>query len=545
MKTIISVLISCTALLLAGCSRSPASFAELLQTELPYADELQAALDEGVQSTGVVGVSAAIIVDGEGIWSGVSGESYPGHPVAPDMLFDMGSAGKMLVGPLVVKLAEEGLLSLDDPIRDYLPDFPYADGDITIRQLLNHTSGLYMMVNSPNGPFRTPFAQIDHQKWWTIAEIFTDLGGEPYHPPGQGYCYTQAGYQIATLIVEEVTGETTAEQIRTRLLDPLDIDGMVLDYTAPLPGGFEIAHPWLDLDYDGEYEDIHNYSRNWITSLSRIYSHTTAQDFAIWGHALFTGEVLNQESMDLLLDFYRTDDWCGDEAFLIGYGMGVQDFNPAITHGQPAWGHLGSIQGSRAMLAHLHQQGITMVVLTNTDTDNAMAVVDRLIGTVLDHAARAITSPTTLEIEPVSQPPDQVNVIETFQKETLFCEHSPTFEVKAGPADWIDISLEWVVGANETIAEEVWPLHEHTITINAQEIENLEAYTHDVIQYSVLCPDESLEIWAKGYTLYLPPLPGGTYEIVWHSEVTEDFNNGWVDYTPGNYLEIRTILIVE
>jgi len=392
-KTIFGILLLSSIIVLAGCNRHPLSFEETLATELPYAEELQEKLDSAMQLTDVIGVSAAIIVDGAGMWTGTSGESYPGKPVTTDMLFDLGSAGKLLAGPLMVKLMEDGLISLDDPINKYLPDFPYADGDITIRQLLNHTSGLYMMVDSPNGPFRKPYSEINHEKRWTIDEIFTHLGGEPYHAPGSGYCYTQAGYQISTLIVEEVTSSTMDEQIQTRLLDPLGINGMYLDYSKPLPENLEIVHSWLDLDGDGNYDDIHTFSQNWIDSLSRIYYHSRARDFAVWGHALFSGKVLNQTSMDVLLDFYRTDDWCGDDAFLIGYGMGVQEFNPAISSGQPAWGHLGSIQGARTYLAHLYQQGITIVIMINTDTDNAMPIVDGLLGVVLNHRDKESLEP--------------------------------------------------------------------------------------------------------------------------------------------------------
>jgi len=272
---------------LPGCHSRSLSFEETMTTELAYSEALQAALDSALQATDVRGASATIIVEGEGMWAGVTGESYPGRPVTPDMLFDAGSAGKMLMGPLMVKLAEDGLIGLDDPISKYLPDFPYADGSITIRQLLNHTSGLYMMVNHPDGPFRQPFAEIDHEKWWSIDEIFTSLGGEPTYAPGEGYCYTQAGYQIATLIVEAVTGSTTAEQIQTRLLDPLNIDGMLLDFSRPVPGHVELAHPWVDIDFDGDYEDVNDRSRNWNASLSRIYYYTNPADFAIWGACPF------------------------------------------------------------------------------------------------------------------------------------------------------------------------------------------------------------------------------------------------------------------
>lgn len=531
-------------LLLSGCSQSSAH-------ELPYTAELQDVLDSARESAGLIGVSAAIVVPGYEPWLGVSGDSYPGQPITNDMLFDMGSAGKILLGPLMVKLAGDGLISLDDPIRKYLPDFPYANGDITIRQLLNHTSGLYMMTNAPDGPFRKPFAQIDHEKWWTIDEIFTVLGGEPVHAPGEGYCYTQAGYQIATLIVEAVTGATVAEQIQARLLDPLGIDGMLLDFSQPVPEGLEIAHPWFDLDGDGEYEDIHPYSRNWIASLSRIYFYVSAGDLARWGHALLTGEALSQESMDILLDFYRSDDWCGDENFLVGYGMGVQDFNPALTRGQPAWGHLGSIHGYRAFLGHLPQQGLTLAVMTNTDSDNAIVVVDRLLEILLENSGAAnpdaaIENLQPVAVDPVKQPPADASVFETFQKQSLFCDQDPHWSLTATPQDWIDISLEWVVGADPAKAENAWSYHAHTITINGEEIPDLERFTHEATNYMVACPDGGpLDIWAQGLSLYLPPLSAGTYEIKWFSQITGEFDNGWVTYEPGDYMEILATLTIE
>jgi hypothetical protein len=61
----------------------------------------------------------------------------------------------------------------------------------------------------------------------------------------------------------------------------------------------------------------------------------------------------------------------------------------------------------------------------------------------------------------------------------------------------------------------------------------------------VTCPDATLEIWARGLSIYLPPLPEGEYEIRWYSEITGRFNNGWVDYRPGNFMEIMAQLTVE
>lgn len=540
------LLLALFGFLLAGCQGRSLSFAETITTELAFSDELQTALNSALEATDVHGASAAVIVEGDGMWAGATGESYPGRPTTPDMLFDTGSAGKMLMGPLMVKLAEDGLIGLDDPISKYLPDFPYADGSITIRQLLNHTSGLYMVVNHPEGPFRQPYAQIDHEKWWTIDEIFTTLGGESTHEPGEAYCYTQAGYQIATLIVEAVTGSTAAEQIQTRLLDPLNINDMLLDFSKPVPDQVELAHPWVDIDFDGNYEDVNDQSRNWIASLSRIYYYATPTDFAIWGHALFTGEVLNQSSMDEMLDFYRTDDWCGDDFFLTGYGLGVMEFTPTLTHGEPAWGHLGSIPGYRAYLAHLHQQGITIAIMANTDTNDLLPFIDGLLAEILVQTGNVAEVEPPLQLNVVTMQPPDVPIVQATSKEALFCQQTPHYEVEATPEAWINISLDWIVGTDEARAEEAWQhFTPHTITVNGQSIEIPGESIYGPEPYSVDCPDDTIEVWSKGLSLYLPPLPEGTYEIIWYSEVHEPFNNGFTDYKAGNYMELTTELAVK
>jgi D-alanyl-D-alanine carboxypeptidase len=366
---------------------------------LPYAADLQDVLDRTRQAAQVMGVSAAIVVPDYGPWVGVSGESYPGRPVTPDMLFDMGSAGKLVMAALVLDLCEDGLLSLDDPVSKYLPPYPNVDGSITIRQLVTHTSGLYDLVSHPGGPFRVPYDSIDFAKWWSIEEIFTTLGGEPYFASGAGFHYTQAGYQLATLIVEQVTGSTVAVEIQRRLLDPLGLDGMLLDFSQPVPTRFEIAHPWVDPDGDGTPDDVFARSRNWIASLSRILFYTRAEDFAVWTHALFDGEVLQAASLDTMLAMVHPTPAELGSPLLVDYGLGVMDLNPQILRGERTLGHLGSIPGYRAFVGHFVDRGVTMVVLYNSDTDEGFAIVDGLLGTVLDHLGETASGGVAREPE--------------------------------------------------------------------------------------------------------------------------------------------------
>ena len=375
--------------LLTACGQPAASPAPMSEVEPELARKLQDTLDHAFAESGAIGVSVAVIMPGERIWTGASGDSHPGQPITEEMLFDMGSAGKMLAAPMMLDLAEEGLLSLDDPIDRYIDPPPGVDGSIPIRLLLNHTSGLANMVEHPGSPFRNPYNEIDFERWWTIDEIFTELGSEPYFPPGEGWHYSQAGYQIATLIVEEVTGSTMAEQIQSRLLDPLGIQGMVLDFSKPLPSDATIAHNWVDTEGDGSPEDVSDRSRNWIASLSRILYYTTAEDFGRWGHALFTGEVLEPGSLNQMLTFIRPEDYGNEPPIFSGYGLGVVEWIPQLLHGESGYGHSGSIPGYRAFMAHLPERDLTIVVLSNSDKEQELGeIIDALLAVVLDNPAQ-------------------------------------------------------------------------------------------------------------------------------------------------------------
>jgi len=106
--------------------------------------KLQETLDREIQKSGARGVSAAVIFPDREIWTGVSGFSHDTVSMEPDMLFAIGSITKNVVAANILKLAEEGALSLDDPLSEWLPAYAHIDSAITIRQLLNHTSGIYM-----------------------------------------------------------------------------------------------------------------------------------------------------------------------------------------------------------------------------------------------------------------------------------------------------------------------------------------------------------------------------------------------------------------
>jgi D-alanyl-D-alanine carboxypeptidase len=123
---------------LAGCNKESPN--EPVQT---IAQELQEALDNTLASQDGIGASAAVKMPGQEIWRGTSGISHGSVPIEKDMIFCIGSVTKNYIATLVLQLAEEGVLTVDDSLHQWLPTFVNLDSAITITQLLNHTSGVY------------------------------------------------------------------------------------------------------------------------------------------------------------------------------------------------------------------------------------------------------------------------------------------------------------------------------------------------------------------------------------------------------------------
>ncbi|MEJ2105690.1 MAG: serine hydrolase [Ignavibacteriaceae bacterium] len=125
--------------------------------DIPIERKIQTVLNEEIDAFNIHGVSASVIVPDRKIWDAVGGLSHDTVSIKPEMLFAIGSVTKNFVAALALKLAEENILSMEDPLSKWLPDFPYIDNKITIRQLLNHTRKFGMILKKTDqkyGPLR-------------------------------------------------------------------------------------------------------------------------------------------------------------------------------------------------------------------------------------------------------------------------------------------------------------------------------------------------------------------------------------------------------
>lgn len=333
------------------------------------ASELQAALDDWRESFEIPGAVLVIDTPDRETLSLVSGVSdlEAGTPLVPHDRFRIGSITKTFVSAVVLQLAQEGLLKLDDPLSAYIPDFPDAE-NITIRHLLSHRSGIFDFEFIPG---LIEKALQDPTKVWTWQEIIAAVvTQEPYFAPGTGYAYSSTNFTLLGAIVESVSGSSLADEMRHRFFEPLGLTNTFLAGSAEMPEN--IIHGYGTLP-DGTNFDIAAFpntafdTASWATG-SMV---SNAEDLVRWAKALYggKGEVLSDEFLSEMLTF---DPSFGPAPSVL-YGLGVFRYE---TPTGMALGHTGTWFGFTSRMLYFPDLDVTMVVLVNRHFMNTSPIAD-------------------------------------------------------------------------------------------------------------------------------------------------------------------------
>jgi CubicO group peptidase (beta-lactamase class C family) len=217
------------------------------------------------------------------------------------MLFAIGSITKNMVASLTLQLAEEGVLSLEDSLGVWLQAYPNIDDRVTIRQLLNHTSGIYQYFSNQA---IWDEMERDPARVWTHEEVLTYVL-EPYFPPGEGFRYSNTNYTLLGMIIEKATGATVGSELRRRFWEPLGLSRTYFAIEEEIPDN--VAHVWGSQKPGGEAEDLTRAPRAAHDSIIHPSGgvFATAEDLARWSDALFGGEVIGESQLDEMLEFVR------------------------------------------------------------------------------------------------------------------------------------------------------------------------------------------------------------------------------------------------
>ena len=292
------------------------------------------------------GAAIAVIRDGQFIHRKAYGLANIewSVPLDPDAVFRIASLTKQFTATAIMMLAERGLLSIEAPIETYLPDWPARGRTVTVRRLLNHTSGVWSHDST----------QIDRTKRPNppVEEVIQLIYEQPFaFEPGERYSYNNSGYLLLGAIIAAVSGKAYADFLRDEIFMPLGMTrtGMLRH---------EAITPQRAYGYVRGRKRFHNArldAMNWSHAAGALGS--TLDDLAKWDRAIRENRLVSAETLETMLAPTPLNDGSN---FPYGFGLGTADYE-----GRRVYHHTGGISGYACQMLHLRDQDLTTIVLSN------------------------------------------------------------------------------------------------------------------------------------------------------------------------------------
>ena len=330
---------------------------------------MQKALDKAVKQLKIPG--AVMYISGQGeAWAGASGFSNlkSKTPMKPNDRFGLASASKTFVAVVVLQLVEQAQLDLDKGISNYLPqkvskNIPYSN-EITVRQLLNHTSGI---VEYYDDKFHKLTYNRSRSQLWTATEAIELIYNRQLKAkPGKEYEYCDSNYILLEIIVEQITGKPLAEVIRKQISNPLGLKNTFTELREP---NFKSnVTGYSEGNTDGilySHKDLNE--GNGLGDGGLIAS---ASDTAKFLNALLAQK--NLLSPKMLKEMLNSVSAEKDN----GYGLGIAHFPTTFGKGI---GHSGWAYGFVSLMLYFPDQDITAVVLVNKHQDVTQKILKRVL----------------------------------------------------------------------------------------------------------------------------------------------------------------------
>ena len=270
-------------------------------------------------------------------------------PITSDTRFRIGSITKQFTAAAILKLAEQGKLSVNDPVSKYIPDWPRG-AEVTLRHLLNHSSGIHNFTAKPG-------FQANVTNSITLDALISSFKHDPCDfAPGDKFRYSNSGYVLLGFIIEKVSGQSCDDFLRKTFFEPLGMTN-----TGVYPSGTPLVNEAFGYSYDkGNERRSLNWDMSNVPAAGNLYS--TARDLFLWNEALFAGKVLSAANARtaFTVGVLAGDDPAHPEDVGYGYGWTLDRLNGAreISHG-------GELAGFGAYLLRLPDYQLTVVVLLN------------------------------------------------------------------------------------------------------------------------------------------------------------------------------------
>ncbi|MCX2680654.1 serine hydrolase [Galbibacter sp. EGI 63066] len=298
------------------------------------------------QSPGAV---IAIVKNGQTLYQRAIGKANMelDVPLVPEHVFRIGSLTKQFTAVGILQLMEKGKLSLDDPITKYIQDYPGYGDSITIAQLLSHTSGI-VNYTSMEG-----FASPDIRRQdMTPQELINYFKNEPVRfKPGERFEYSNSGYVVLGYIIEQVSGMSYEDFMKTSIFEPLKMLDTHYDHTSKVIPGRVSGYS----RHGKEYKNADYLSMSLPYAAGSLIS--SSRDLQRWNQAVLNNTLLDTSSWHMALQPYHINN-----GTLISYGLGWRMGNiqsiPTVKHG-------GLVNGFASYSLIVPEEKLSTVILTN------------------------------------------------------------------------------------------------------------------------------------------------------------------------------------
>lgn len=323
---------------------------------------LAAALTQGMP-----GIALAVEQRGNVIYSGAAGVASIEENTAlkPTDRFRIYSITKTFTATIVYQLVDEGILTLDDTVARWLdepgvariPNVEHA----TIRQVLNHTSGIYDFADDDDSPFWDDAflgPEADWTKVWTLPELlaYADPANHaPYFAPGEGFHYSNTNYLLLGMIIEKATGREFGGELQSRILTPLGLNDTFFATGGTMPEGVVDGYQLLD----DQLVNVSEINLSWVWAAGNLVS--TTADLLRFASATISGELLSPESFKEMFTFVPSE----NPNLQFGSGLYLD-----VTPNGTLIGMDGGSAGFNANMMWLREEEVTVVVLVNRAPDD-------------------------------------------------------------------------------------------------------------------------------------------------------------------------------
>jgi CubicO group peptidase (beta-lactamase class C family) len=314
-------------------------------------DALYAYIRDEMAARHIPGLALAVVHEGSVVLARDYGDADLSHhvPVTDSTVFLIASITKTLTAVATLRLVDEGRVGLDDPIGQTVPDLPESWRPVTVRQLLQHVSGVPSFTDYDEPPCETP--PPPDVRAYTVRDALAEVSCLPLgFPPGTEFSYSDTGYHLLGLLIEAVTGRPYEQALDDLLFRPLGIHSTrLLDPEAIIP------HLARGYTWDGagflngpELSGATEYASGGFVS--------TVHDMARWAAALGSPDVLRPETWATA--------WTSGPDPDTPYGMGFS-LRPIAGHRQV--GHTGGGPSAATVLALFPDDGLAVIVLSNAN----------------------------------------------------------------------------------------------------------------------------------------------------------------------------------